>query len=135
MLWLEAELAFQTGNYAAAERLLEKVADDAVDGLVGQTRKLAASTRALTEGFVEQKSPQGHFIIRYRSGSPDAAIAELAGEVLDSAWLAVGDDLGLKPTDAIRVEILGAPADLAKLSPLTEAEIEQTGTIALSKYN
>ena len=30
-------------------------------------------------------------------------------------------DLGLKPTDPIRVELLGAPADLAKLSPLTEA--------------
>ena len=47
----------------------------------------------------------------------------------------VGTDLGLKPADPIRVEILGAPADLAKLSPLTEAEIEKTGTIALSKYN
>ncbi len=133
--WLAAELAFQTGDYAGAEKLLDKVPDDAVDKLVGQTRHLAASTRAVTETFVEQKSPKGHFSIRYAAGSPDVAIAELAGEVLDKAWETVGEDLGLKPADPIRIEILGAPSDLAKLSPLTESEIETTGTIALSKYN
>ena len=30
--WLEAELAFQTGDYAAAVKLLDKVPDTAVDG-------------------------------------------------------------------------------------------------------
>ena len=133
--WLEAELAFQSGDYAGAIKLLDKVPDDAVDGMVGQTRKLAASTRAVTETFVEQKSPKGHFVIRYAPGSHDAAIAELAGEVLDTAWQTVGEDLGLSPADPIRVEILGAPGDLAKMSPLTESEIEKTGTIALSKYD
>ena len=108
--------------------------DDAVDGLAGQTRHLAQSTLGVTESFVDQPSPKGHFIIRYAPG-PDAAIAGLAGEILDSAWDTIGDDLGDKPSDPIRVELLGSPADLAKLSPLTEAEIETTGTIALSKYN
>ncbi len=132
--WLEAELAFQTGDYAGAIKQLDKLPDDAVDGLAGQTRKLAASTLAVTEAFAEARSPHGHFIIRYAPG-PDATIAGLAGEVLDSAWAAVGDDLGLAPVDPIRVELLGAPSDLAKLSPLTETDIETTGTIALSKYN
>ena len=132
--WLEAELAFQTGDYAAALKQLDKVPDDAVDGLVGQTRKLAASTLSVTETFVEVSSPGGHFVIRHPPGA-DATIAGLAGEVLDAAWEAVGTDLGLKPADPIRVELLGAPADLAKLSPLTETDIETTGTIALSKYN
>jgi len=36
--------------------------------------------------------------------------------VLDAAWQAIGDDLGLRPTDPIRIELLGAPSDLAKLS-------------------
>ena len=132
--WLRAELAFQSGDYAGAVSALDKVPDDAVDGMVAQTRKLATSTEGVTEAFVETRSPKGHFLIRYAPGH-DAAIAELAGEVLDSAWQTLGDDLGLAPVDPIRVEILGAPADLAKLSPLTEAEIETTGTIALSKYN
>jgi tetratricopeptide (TPR) repeat protein len=132
--WLQAELAFQSGDYAAAVKLLDKVSDDAVDGLVGQTRRLAASTLSVTEAFAEARSPGGHFVIRYAPG-PDATIASLAGEVLDAAWETIGNDLGLKPADPIRVELLGAPADLAKLSPLTEADIETTGTIALSKYN
>ena len=132
--WLRAELAFQTGDYKRAIELLDKLPNDAVDGLVGSTRKLAASTLSVTETFIEQKSPKGHFIIRFAPG-PDATIAELAGEVLDAAWETIGDDLGLRPADPIRVELLGAPADLAKLSPLTESEIETTGTIALSKYN
>ncbi len=132
--WLRAELAFQTGDYAGAIKLLDKLPDDAVDGMVGSTRHLAASSLGVTETFVEQKSPKGHFTIRYAPG-PDATIAELAGEVLDAAWEQIGEDLGQKPVDPIRVELLGAPADLAKLSPLTETEIETTGTIALSKYN
>jgi tetratricopeptide (TPR) repeat protein len=132
--WLEAELAFQTGDYTGAIKQLDKLPDDAVDSLVGQTRKLAASTLSVTEAFAETRSPRGHFVIRYAPG-PDATIAGLAGEVLDTAWEAIGDDLGMKPADPIRVELLGAPADLAKLSPLTETDIETTGTIALSKYN
>ena len=132
--WLRAELAFQTGDYARAIKLLDKVPDDAVDGMVGATRKLATTTLSVTETFTEQKSPKGHFVIRYAPG-PDATIAALAGEVLDSAWETIGEDLGEKPADPIRIELLGAPADLAKMSPLTESEIETTGTIALSKYN
>ncbi|TMQ04297.1 MAG: tetratricopeptide repeat protein [Deltaproteobacteria bacterium] len=132
--WLQAELAFQSGDYPGALKLLDKLPDDAVDGLVGQTRRLAASTLSVTEGFAEARSPRGHFVIRYAPG-PDATIAGLAGEVLDAAWDAIGADLGLRPADAIRVELLGAPTDLAKLSPLTETDIETTGTIALSKYN
>ncbi len=132
--WLAAELAFQTGDYAAAVRSLDKVADDAADGMAGQTKKLAASTLAVTESFVETRSPKGHFLIRYAPGK-DAAIAELAGDILDAAWQTTGEDLGLQPADLIRVEILGAPKDLAQMSPLSETEIETTGTIALSKYN
>jgi len=132
--WLRAELAFQTGDYPLAIKLLDKLPDTAVDGLVGQTRKLAASTLSVTETFAEVKSPKGHFVILHAPG-PDAAIAGLAGEVLDAAWEAIGDDLGIKPKDPIRIELLGSPSDLAKLSPLTETDIETTGTIALSKYN
>jgi tetratricopeptide (TPR) repeat protein len=132
--WLQAELAFQTGDYAQAVGLLDKLPDTAVEGLVGQTKKLARSTLSVTETFSDVKSPKGHFVIRHAPG-PDATIALLAGEVLDAAYEAIGADLGLLPTDPIRVELLGAPADLAKLSPLSESEIETTGTIALSKYN
>ena len=48
----------------------------------------------VTETFAETKSPKGHFIIKYAPG-PDATIAGLAGEVLDTAWETIGEDLGI----------------------------------------
>lgn len=132
--WLRAELLFHRGEYAAATAKLAGLPADAVQGQVGSTRRLASAAYELTKDFAEIRSPEGHFIIRYAPGS-DEVIAELAGEVLDASWREIGDDLGLRPTDPIRVELLGSPSDLAKLSPLTESEIETTGTIALSKYN
>ncbi len=132
--WLRAELLFHQGDYAGATAKLAGLPAEAVGGSVGATRRLASGAAELTKDFLETRSPGGHFLVRHAAG-PDEAIAELAGEVLDAAWTAIGDDLGLRPRDPIRVELLGSPADLARLSPLTETEIETTGTIALSKYN
>lgn len=132
--WLRAEWLFHRGEYGAATAKLAGIPDDALQGSVGTTRRLASSAAELTKDFAEVHSPGGHFLIRYAPGA-DEVIAELAGEVLDAAWREIGEDLGLRPADPIRVELLGSPSDLAKLSPLTESEIETTGTIALSKYN
>ena len=131
--WLEAELAFHDGDYAGAVKLLDGVADDVVDGEAGATRSLAVNALTVTSTFVHRDSPKGHFTFYYAPG-PDELMVDLAGETLDQAWDVVGDDLGWKPTDKVRVEILGHPSDLAHLSTLTEQEIETTGTIALSKY-
>jgi tetratricopeptide (TPR) repeat protein len=132
--WLRAEWLFHRGDYAAAVAKLAGIPDDALQGSIGTTRRLASSAAELTKDFTEVRSPAGHFLIRYAPG-PDEVIAELAGEVLDASWREIGEDLGLRPADPVRVELLGSPSDLAKLSPLTESEIETTGTIALSKYN
>jgi len=131
--WLEARIAFHRGRYADALRHLDGLPDGAVDRQVGELRSLAANTLAVTNGFVAQDSPGGHFTIYYAPG-PDELMVDLAGETLDAAWETIGDDLGWKPTGKIRVEILGRPSDLAHLSTLTQQEIETTGTIALSKY-
>jgi thioredoxin-like negative regulator of GroEL len=132
--WLQATWAFHQGNYADTVALLSGVPNDAVDGEVAELRKLAASTLAVTQTFIEKTSSKGHFLIRYAPGDDDV-IVELAGDALELAYEQIGDDLGLRPTDVTRVELLGSPKDLAQLSPLTESEIETTGTIALSKYN
>jgi Flp pilus assembly protein TadD len=131
--WLQAELAFLDGDYNGAIDKLTNVPDDTLGGLAAQTRDLATSTRDVTSGFAHKDSPKGRFVIYYAPG-PDEVIVDLAGEVLDAAWETIGDDLGWRPTGKVRVEILGAPSDLAKTSTLTEQEIETTGTIALSKY-
>jgi tetratricopeptide (TPR) repeat protein len=132
--WLSSELAFYEGRYADAIAALDGLDDGDVDGRVGQTRALATSTLAVTGGFSTRTSSGGHFILSYPAG-PDEVIVDLAGDALEAAYAAVGADLGWTPSDPVRVEILSQPSDLAKLSPLTESEIETTGTIALSKYN
>ena len=132
--WLAAELAFHEGRYEDVLDGLDGLPDDAVEGRVGSTRALAASTLEVTRGFASKTSPRGHFVIFYPPG-PDEVIVDLAAEALEAAYDAIGEDLGWKPDEPVRVELLSAPSDLAKLSPLSEGEIETTGTIALSKYN
>ena len=131
--YLRAELAFLDGDYQKAIESLQGLAGDAVDGNVGSLRQLAASTIEATRGFAAQKSPGGHFVIHYQPGK-DEAIVELTGEVLEAAHKAMSEDFGYSAPGPVRVEILGAPADLARVSTLTEKEIETTGTIALCKY-
>ncbi|MEZ4399475.1 MAG: peptidase MA family metallohydrolase [Kofleriaceae bacterium] len=131
--WLESQVAFLDGDYPRAVERLTGLGDAELGGEVGAARRLATRTRDLTAGFVHRDSPAGHFQISYAPGR-DEVLVDLAGDALDRAWAQLGDDLGWRPTTKVRVEILGAPADLAQVSPLTEAEIETTGTIALSKY-
>jgi tetratricopeptide (TPR) repeat protein len=131
--WLEAELKFLDGDYDGALAKLADVPDGTLGGLAGQTKLLATRTREVTSTFAHKDSPKGRFVIYYQPG-PDEVIVDLAGEVLDAAWETIGDDLGWRPAGKVRVEIVSAPADLARVSTLTEEEIETTGTIALAKY-
>lgn len=131
--YLLGELAFYDGDYGKTIELLDGLDDKAVYGNVGPLRHLAASTYETTKDFEARESSGGHFVIYYAAGK-DRYIADLAGDVLEAAYEALGDDFGYRPTDKIRVELLGRPSDLASVSTLTESEIETTGTIALCKY-
>lgn len=132
--YLQAELAFLRGDYERAARRLDGLPDDAAFGNVGPLRALVASTIEATAGFARYESPSGRFVIHYPPGK-DEVIVDLAAEVLDRAYDAIGDDLGYEPPTPVRVEILSRASDLAKVSTLTESEIDTTGTIALCKYN
>ena len=131
--YLRAELAFLDGNYGQAVDLLEGLKPADVGGNVGELRALATSTRDATRGFSTARSSGGHFAISYPPGK-DEAIVELAGEVLESAYRAMNEDFGYQAPGVVRIELLSAPTDLARVSTLTEKEIETTGTIALCKY-
>src|SRR5262249_26580180 len=100
-----------------------------------ELRDLALSTAEATHGFVEQRSPEGHFIVRHAPGK-DELLLPYAFEALESAYREVGQhDFGMGENDRIRVEIFGEVKDLAKVSTLTLKEIETSGTIALCKFN
>lgn len=131
--YLQAELDFFDGRYSHVIAGLEGMEDSDVDNNVGPLRKLAASSHQVTKGFQSTITSGGHFEIHYAKGK-DEAIVGLTGEVLEAAYEALGKDLGHKPSATIRVELLGAPSDLAMVSTLKASEIETTGTIALCKY-
>jgi tetratricopeptide (TPR) repeat protein len=130
--YLRAELAFVDGEYQRALELIDGIDDDAVSGNVGSLRRLAATTAEATRDLVSVETP--HFVIQYARGD-DEVIVGLASEVLEAAYREIGADLDWHPANKVRVEILGDPSDLAKVSTLTETEIDTTGTIALCKYN
>jgi tetratricopeptide (TPR) repeat protein len=132
--YLAAELEFASGAYARALTLLDGLDDDLAGGNAGMLRSLAGSSLEVTRDFVARPSSGGHFVILHAPGK-DEVIAELAGDVLEAAYRELGADFGYYPGEPVRVELLGKPSDLARLSPLTETEIETTGTIALCKYN
>lgn len=131
--YLRAELAFLDGSYAQALELIDGLRPGEVGGNVGALRALATSTLEATKGFATARSSGGHFVIAYPPGK-DEAIVELTGDVLEAAYRAMSDDLGYQAPAPVRVELLSAPSDLARVSTLTEKEIETTGTIALCKY-
>lgn len=132
--YLQAELAYMDGKYLETATLLEGLDDDAVSGNIGYLRGLASSTLGVTVSFAHKDSSGGHFRIYYPPGK-DEVIVDLAGDVLEAAYTALGADFGYYPDNPVRVELLTKPADLASLSTLTAKEIETTGTIALCKYN
>ncbi len=137
MQFLDGEIEFNRGNYEAAHTALVAALTKPAElgPLVDDAKELstlAERTAAVTKNFVEKRS--AHFIVRYAPG-PDALLAPYALKTLERAYDAVGDDLGYRPPAPVRVEIYGEVADLARVSPLTEKQIETSGTIALCKFN
>ncbi|HEX9102904.1 MAG TPA: hypothetical protein VF997_11910, partial [Polyangia bacterium] len=132
--FVDGDLLLHRGQYArAAERFGEamklrgRVADEA-----RQLRDLARATDETTRDYVELRGK--HFVVWHKPGR-DELLAPYALDALEKAMAALGDDLGWRPTEPIRVEIYPEVADLARVSTLTLKEIETSGTIALCKYN
>lgn len=132
--FLAAQLAFLDGDYPRARKLLEALDAPPLKELVGDLLPLVRATEEATDGFASTLSPGGHFRIFYAPGK-DEVLVEIAGEALEAAWREVNVDLGWSgQREPVRVEILPRVKDLARVSTLTEKEIETSGTIALCKY-
>ena len=56
-------------------------------------------------------------------------------DVLVATDKALAKDFGFRPSERILVEIYPEISFLAKVSPLTQKDIETSGTIALCKYH
>lgn len=130
-----AELRFRQGRYDDARRLLDRLLATPAGRGSASVKRLAAlvqSTAETVKGYRQEKPPGGHFV--FRTSGRDRYLVPFASETLEAVRERLQKDLGYVPPAPILVEIYPRPADLARVSPLTEQDIERSGTIALCKY-
>jgi tetratricopeptide (TPR) repeat protein len=92
---------------------------------------LAEGSAKVVEGYLERRS--AHFVFRFPA--EDTVLADYGLESLEAAVTALQADLGFAPARPIAVDILRSASDLAVMTTLGEAEIERTGTVAVSKWS
>ena len=144
--YLRGRVLFEQGKYEEASTAYDEAskraegASGAMRGSVGgeilaalrQDRALTKSTAAEVKG--DEVHESAHFVLRTHPGK-DALLAPYALEGLEKAYAALTADLGINSSEKIRVEVYESAQALARVSPLTVAEIKASGTIALCKYN
>jgi tetratricopeptide (TPR) repeat protein len=122
------QLRFYQHRYDEAVTLLEAATPGADPT---GTLRLARAAAELMRGRAEAEGE--HFIVSYPKGKDEVLVPYLL-ETLEAERAALQADLGVAPPEKVRVEVLAAVSELARLSTLTDAEIRGSGTIALCKY-
>jgi tetratricopeptide (TPR) repeat protein len=144
--YLRGRVLFEQGKYDESVAAYDEAAQRAESGngklkgamaaellsALRHERQLAKNTAAEVKGDDVHESE--HFILRTHKGK-DALLAPYALAGLEKAYAALTADLGFSSSEKIRVEVYESAQALARVSPLTVAEIKASGTIALCKYN
>jgi tetratricopeptide (TPR) repeat protein len=120
---LMGRVLYFEGDYAGSTQLV---------GSESEYGKLAKASLEETQGYDQRESP--HFILRFPKGATEILVP-YALETLEKAYQAIGGDLHEFPKEKVRIEILRDAEALSRLSSLTVAEIQASGTIALCKFN
>ena len=131
-LALLGEVKMHLGDYAGAVdayRAARRAGAIEV-ALGGETPAEAA--RVATQGYVEHIFDS--FIIRHPPGK-DALLVPYALETLEASLDRIGGLLGWRPSSRIIVDIYPSAKTLAAVSSLTASDIENSGTIALCRWN
>lgn len=129
-----ARLAFVRGQYAQAEKRIDEALKASPDrGAWQSLRAVIRSTRGAVAGYHEARSKDGRVVVRYEAGK-DAVLVPFVLLAMDAIVREIGGDFGFVAEEPILVELYPSAETLAKVSPLTEKDIERTGTIALCKY-
>ena len=132
----KARLLYLEGKYRESVETL-----DALMGDMGETtpesikafRARVGGTYETLKSFDEHSTADGRFLIRYKGR--DKVLIPYLVEVLEATDKVLAADFDYRPKGRVLVEIYPAINYLAKVSPLSEKDIETSGTIALCKYN
>ncbi len=123
---------FMAGDFPAAAALYQAAAASGPPSheIVDMAELAQGSARATT-GYLERRS--AHFLFRFPAA--DAVLADYGLEGLEAEVVALADDLGFVPGRPITVDIVRDGQDLSAMTTLSEADIERTGTVAVSKWS
>jgi tetratricopeptide (TPR) repeat protein len=127
--FFSGRVLFGEGRYPEAVSALELAG---VEDRPGSYLRLARDTLAITRD--DERAESEHFIFFYPRGK-DAVLAPYALETLEAQRAALEKDLGHAPAGKVRVEVVNDAVELARVSTLSQKEIDQTGTIAICKFN
>lgn len=137
VLFARGYYEFYKGDYKQSLALIDQAmvsapADDKQG--MGSLRKQVEVAYEVTKNYKEFYSPDKRFLIRVEPGK-DEVLVPYAFETLEGAYQHISKLLGHEPPTPILIEMYPTAATLAKVSPLTEEDIKNSGTIALCKYN
>jgi len=128
--FLKARVEFLKGNYEYSVKILKQVGESHSE--VREFKKLVNDTHKATKTFTARESE--HFIYRFNQG-PDEILVHYAAEVLEKSYEALGKLLNYYPKEKVLVEFYPSREPFSKISPLTQKDIDTSGTVALCKYN
>lgn len=134
--FVEARLLFFEGRYDQSLQVIENLLGEFGENVPRQLVELRDEVKATHEklkDFDEHATPDGRFLIRYKGN--DRLLLPYVLEVLQRTDAVLAEDFGYRPEGRVVVEIYPEITYLAAVSPLTEEDIETSGTIALCKYN
>ena len=89
-------------------------------------------TQTALKGFRAYKT--AHFDIWYEPGE-DAVLMPYLGDALEKAYANYGEELGVRPTQRIRVELFSDPVRFHRSSTLSRRDIEEKGAVGVCKFN
>lgn len=132
---IDARLMFFEGRYGDSLARLDALAQEqgGMPGEIARFHRQVKATADALKDFDEHVSADGRFLIRYTGR--DKLLIPYLEPVLRATDDALARDFGYRPEGQVVVEIYPEIRYLAAVSPLTEEEIETSGTIALCKYN
>ncbi len=132
--FLRGRVLFEQGRYDEAVKAFQDAQERAEAGTAPFEQHLRLAKNAADEVRGAKVVESAHFVFVAKA-EKDQLLAPHALAALEKAWAALTQDLGYQPPGKVRLEVYDTPQALARVSPLTVAEIKGSGTIALCKYN
>ncbi len=131
-LFWESKIKFYQGDYRGAIRDMNTaLSKPNAQPYWKNLRNYYVNLLGATTDFTEVQSQ--HFIL-YARGF-DLVLTSGAISTLESAYAVMGRELGVSPTDKVRVEIWTTKPQFALATTIEDDVLEKSGTVGLRKFN